>query len=60
MENLQKRWLTPQELAVEFNISITVQNRLRSAKTMPYSRVGRQVRYDRIEIDKWLEDHRVS
>ncbi len=59
METLQKRWLTPQDLLTEFNISIKIQNRLRSEKKMPYSRVGRQVRYDRIEIDKWFEEHKI-
>ena len=60
METLQKRWLTPQDLLTEFNISIKIQNRLRSEKKIPYSKVGRQVRYDRVEINKWLENHAVA
>lgn len=55
-----KRWLMPQDLLKEYELSLTLQNRLRSEKKIPYSKVGRQVRYDRHEIDKWFEDHRIT
>ncbi len=59
METSQKQWLTPQELLSEFSISIKIQDRLRSEKKIPYSKVGRQVRYNRDHINQWFEDHAV-
>ena len=59
MEVLQKQWLTPTDLLEEFNIGIKTQNRLRSEKKIPYSKVGRQVRYSRDRINMWLEEHKV-
>ncbi len=55
-----KRWLKPHDLLDEYGISISMQNRLRSEKRVPYARIGRQIRYDRLEIDKWLEDHKIA
>lgn len=57
MDTLRKDWLTPVDLLEEFGITIKIQNRLRSEKKIPYSKVGRQVRYSRERINQWLESH---
>lgn len=60
MEDKQKRWLTPAEFEEEFAISMETQKKMRSAKSIPYSKIGRKfIRYDRYKIDQWLEEHEV-
>lgn len=54
-----KEWLTPIDLLDLFNIKIKVQERLRAEKKIPYSKVGRQIRYKKDRIEKWLEEHTV-
>ncbi len=55
----KKRWLSPFELEKEFGIKEGTQATLRMNKKIPFSKVGRFIRYDRHEIDKWLESHKV-
>ena len=60
----EKRWLDPSELEKEFHISKSAQAKMRmvsSSSTLPYSKIGGKfIRYDRVAIDKWLEDHQVQ
>ena len=65
MNNLnQKRWLDPSELEEEFHITKSAQSKMRMASSsskIPFSKIGGKfIRYDRILIDKWLEDHNVQ
>lgn len=59
-ETQQKRWLTPDDLANEYGFSKSNQDKLRMKRRIPYSKVGRYVRYDRLEIDKWLETNKIE
>ena len=55
-----KRWLTPKNLESEFGIARSTQAKLRMEGKIPYSKIGNKfIRYDRREIDKWLEAHKV-
>ena len=54
-----KEWLSPEELEAEYGISIHAQNRLRMNRKIPYSKIGKYVRYNRKEIDKWLKEHEI-
>lgn len=59
----QKRWLSPRELEEEFAFSVSSQAKMRMASnssTLPFSKIGKYIRYDRIEIDTWLENHKVQ
>jgi len=59
----QKRWLSPSELEVEYGFSKSTQSKMRmrsNPSTIPFSKVGKFVRYDRYTIDKWLEDHQIQ
>jgi predicted DNA-binding transcriptional regulator AlpA len=59
----QKRWLNPNELEEEFGFSVSSQAKMRMANnssTLPFSKIGKYIRYDRIEIDTWLENHKVQ
>ena len=55
-----KRWLTPNDLVKEYDFSKSNQEKLRMNRKIPFSKVGRYVRYDRLEIDKWLMNNKVS
>jgi len=60
---LAKRWLSPSELEEEYGFSKSTQSKMRmrsSASNLPYSKVGKFVKYDRIAIDKWLEAHKIQ
>lgn len=64
-KNLElKRWLSPSNLEEEFGFSQSTQAKMRMASnssTIPYSKIGGKfIRYDRNEIDKWLENHKVQ
>ena len=49
-----KQVLTPEELVEEYDLSLTWQNRHRSAGTIPFHKVGGKVFYHRQEIERWL------
>ena len=57
----QKRWMSPDELEFEYGFSKSTQAKMRMANnssTIPFSKIGgKYIRYDRVAIDKWLEDH---
>ena len=57
----QKRWMSPEELALEYGFSKSTQAKMRMANnssTIPFSKIGgKYIRYHRVAIDKWLEDH---
>jgi hypothetical protein len=55
----QKQWLNPEELAEEFGISIPSQNRYRADRKIPFSKVGRFIRYSRDDINTWLKNHTI-
>ena len=59
MELSFKEWLSPQDLQDEFDIKISTQNKMRMAKKLPYSKIGKFVRYSRTKINKLLEDAEV-
>jgi len=47
-----KRWLTIEDVAYEYGFKSNTQKRMRHLKLIPFSKVGKQIRYDRIELDK--------
>lgn len=57
-----KRWLNPKELRDEYGISLSCQAKMRmaySSRRIPFSKIGKFIRYDRFELDKWLENHKI-
>lgn len=54
-----KEWLTPSELAEEFQISTSTQSKMRMAGTIPYHKVSKYVRYKREDINQWLNEAKV-
>jgi len=60
LDSTQKRWLNPLELEAEYGFSKSAQAKMRMARnssTLPFSKVGNYIRYDRFAIDRWLEEH---
>ena len=57
----EKRWMSPDELEFNYGFSKSTQAKMRMANnssTIPFSKIGgKYIRYDRVAIDKWLEDH---
>jgi len=55
-----KRWLTPDDLLKEFGIGLSNQQKLRTNRKIPFSKIGRYIRYDRAKIDTWLENNSID
>ena len=53
-----KRWLTISDVEREYDFNSNAQARMRRLKLIPFSKVGKQIRYDRVELNKWLEENR--
>lgn len=54
-----KEWLNPNELEDEFSISTSTQAKMRMARSIPYHKVGKYVRYKRADINQWFNDAKV-
>ena len=52
--------LSPQELSAALNISIETVYSWTSQKRIPYIKMGRLVRFNADEVNKWLERQRVE
>ncbi len=60
---LAKRWLSPSELAEEYGFSKSAQSKMRmqsNPSCLPFSKIGKYIRYDRVAIDRWLEQHQIQ
>mgnify|MGYP003613884712 CR=1 FL=1 len=61
---VEKRWLSPDDLASEYGFSKSTQAKMRmasSSSTIPFSKInGKYIRYDRYAIDQWIEEHQVQ
>lgn len=61
---MKKRWLNPDDLYKEFGISKSTQAKMRMQSSrikIPFSKIGGKfIKYDRLLIDKWFEDHNVQ
>jgi hypothetical protein len=59
------RWLTPNDVAKPTNeggydIPKQTQSKMRMNRTIPYSKISSKfIRYDRYELDRWLEEHAI-
>lgn len=59
---IANRWMTPEQLEEEYGFSQSWQNKARmvsSGSTLPFHKVGKFIKYDRQEIDQWIENHKV-
>lgn len=59
----QKEWLSPVELEEEYGFSTSAQSKMRmrsSKSTIPFSKIGKFILYERKSINKWIEEHQVQ
>ncbi|PLY09968.1 MAG: hypothetical protein C0626_07185 [Arcobacter sp.] len=56
---VQNRWLSPKDFENIFKIKQSTQAKMRMNKTIPFSKIGKFIRYDIFEINKWFEKHKV-
>jgi len=56
---LKKRWLNPKELEYKYGITTSTQDSYRMGRKIPFSKIGKFIRYDVNKIDEWLEKHEV-
>lgn len=56
----KKQWLTPKELQQEYGFSISTQAKYRMDRKIPHSKINKYIRYNRDDINKWLDDNRVE
>jgi len=54
------RWLSPNDLFKEYGFSTSNQDKLRMNRKIPFSKIGRYIRYDRKLIDLWIENNKVD
>jgi len=59
-EVIQKQWLTPKELQTEYGFSVSTQAKYRMNRQIPFSKIGKYIRYSREEINEWLNSNRVE
>ena len=59
INRIQKQWLNSDELEEEFGILKSTQAKMRMARTLPYHKIGKYVRYHRPDINKMFLDAKV-
>ena len=59
VKKTQKLWLSPDDLQEEYGILKSTANKMRMAKTLPFHKIGKYVRYRRPDIDQMFEDAKV-
>ena len=59
VKSATKEFITPEELAREYGMSVSTQSKMRSAKKIPYHKIGSYVRYKVSDIHQWLDAAKV-
>ncbi len=54
------RWMNPFDIEKELGFTKANQAQMRMKKKIPFCKVGGYILYDRLKIDKWIEDHEVD
>ena len=61
MKTINKQWLNPKEVSKEFKISISTLAKWRmERKHLPFSKVGKYIKYKRADVEAFLNSHRVE
>lgn len=66
--NLNSEWMTPNQLANELGLTLRQQEKLRAKrkdiagviKPLPYTKIGRNIFYNREQINEWLLENQVD
>ena len=57
---MDKRYINPKELSIYLGMSLQTVYEWTSQKKIPYIKLGRLVKFDIIEIDKWMLAQRIK
>ena len=56
-----KEWLTPKEVSKEFGFSVSTTAKWRmDNKNLPFSKMGKYIRYRKSDIEKFIESNLVD
>lgn len=59
--DFQERWLSPREVQEQYGFSTSTLAKWRmDSINLPFSRMGKYIRYNTTDIDKWIENHKVE
>ncbi len=50
-----ERWMTPEQLKERYGFTTGNQAKMRMNRKIPFSKMGKYIRYDELEIIKWME-----
>lgn len=54
------RWLTPESLEEEYDLKEATMSKYRMDGRIPFYKIGSKfIRYNRNEIDEWIEQHKI-
>ena len=59
----EHRWLNPSQLEEEYGFSKSTQSKMRmtsNGSTIPFSKIGKFILYDRHEINAWITNHQIG
>ena len=57
----KNRWLTPETLEEEYDLKESTMSKYRMDGRIPFYKIGSKfIRYERDEIDEWIEQHKVT
>ena len=61
IEVIRKNWLSPLNVYNEYGLSVSTLAKWRMKnKNLPFSKIGKYVKYRRIDIENFLEAHVIS
>jgi excisionase family DNA binding protein len=55
-----KRFLDVNEVSKEYGLSVSTLYTMVSQRRIPYTKMGRRTKLDRLELDKWIARHSVK
>lgn len=57
---MDRRYLGPEELSIYLGMSVRTIYFWTAQRKIPYFKLGKRIRFDIIEIEKWLKDKSVK
>ncbi len=57
---MNKDWLTGEDVLAEYGFTARYMQRLRSERRLPFSKVGKVIRYNRSDLEKLLAANRIE
>ena len=55
-----KRFLDVKEVSNEYGLAVSTLYTMVSQRRIPYTKMGRRTKFDRVELDRWIHTHSVN